>query len=574
MKKITFAGFTGKLRTLATRFPFPVIFISALAVLFFIVINQRDADIPERLWAFIAAGIPVVLMFSLLTENFKNRLLRYGTMLAVVLLFVLFVVLMPEKLQSTHIYQLIAIGASAALACFVISFYRKNDAISFWEFSKTSVVQIIISGVFAQVLMMGLSLAVLSLDELFKINIKDEVYQNLAVICYGLFMPLFFLANIPAGDDKFRNELRNEKFIKILGLYIVLPVLAVYTVILYVYLIQIIANWELPNGWVSWLVTVLALAGFITLMLQYPLRVEKNKVAVFFARYFPLILLPLLVLMTVGIFRRISDYGLTINRAYVLIFNLWLYGISIYLLITQSKYLKYIIFTFAVIAVLASVGPWSVFAVTKRALLNETHELLSEMQYLDKGKLKDEEILKLITVSDDQAVELEEKVSYLALNYGNEVLQEFFVQKIDTLRYPEVYKLMNLKNFVVADIFERSFGFTLKFNAQLLDVGAFSKIIRISIYDYEQEDKNISVKFDSNTNVLKVNLSGKSYELPFDTFLQSLTKFEEKDILTAEQLTFDIADARLIIDNIHFRQDKENSKFILDDFQGWLMIKK
>lgn len=573
MKKLSFTDFTEKLRTLVTRFPFPVIFIAVLAVLFFIVINHRDADVPQRLWAFFATGIPIVLMFSLLTENFKNQLVRYGTILLAILLLLLHVIFMPEKLQTVHIYQLTVIGLSAALACFVISFYRKNDAVSFWEFSKTSVIQIIISGVFAQVLMMGLSLAALALNQLFKIKIEDEVYQNLAVICYGLFMPLFFLANIPAGEDKFKTELRNEKFIKILGLYIVMPVLAVYTIILYVYFIQIIVNWELPNGWVSWLVTVLALAGFITLMLQYAQRTENNKITVFFARYFPLILLPLLVLMSVGIFRRISDYGLTINRAYVLVFNFWLYGISIYLLITQSKYLKYIIYSFVIIAVFVSVGPWSVYAVTKHSLLNETRDLLTGIQYLDNGKMKDIETLKSLNISDKQAEKLEEKVSYLALNYGNSVLQDFFVQKIDTLRYSEVYKLMNLKNIVLADEYEKSFGFSLKYNTELIDVSDYANVVRISNTEYEQQDKNISVLFDNNFNLLKVKIKDSNYEFPLDAFLQSLTKFEENNLLNAEQLTLNIADTRLIFDNINFRQYKPHSKIIVDNFQGWLLIR-
>lgn len=574
MKKLSFADISGKLRVLITRFPVPVILILGLAVLFFVVINWRNVDVPERMWAFFATGIPVMLMFSLLIENFKNLLLRYGTLLVVLLLLLLHVVFLPEKLQTVHIFQLIAIGVSATLACFVISFYKKNDAVSFWEFSKTSVLQIIISGVFAQFLMLGLSLAVLSLNELFKINIKDEVYQNLAVVCYGLFMPLFFLANVPAGEEKFKTELRNEKFIKILGLYILMPVLAIYTAILYVYLIQIIVNWELPNGWVSWLVTVLALAGFITLMLQYPLRVEKQKVAAFFARFFPLILLPLLVLMTVGIFRRLSDYGLTINRAYVLVFNIWLYGISIYLLITQSKYLKYIIYSFSIIAVLISIGPWSVFSITKRTLLNETRELLSSMKYLENEKLKDVETLKSIIITEEQAKKLEEKVSYLALNYGNGVLQDFFLQKIDTLPYPEVYKLMNLKNKVIADIYEKNFSFTLKYNSELIDVSDYSDVIRISNDEYKIHDKNISVIFDNKINLLKVKIKDKNYEFPFDAILQSLSKTNENELMNAEQLTFDTSGARLIFDNIQFMQDTSTSKIKVNNFQGWLFFKK
>ncbi len=573
MKKISFTDFSGKLRRLATRFPFPVIFIAGLAVLFFIVINQPDAVVPQRLWAFFATGIPVALMFSIFTENIKSQFLRYGILSLAILLLALHIIFLPAKLHTVDIFQLIAIGASFALACFVVSFYRKNDAVSFWEFSKTSVLQIIISGVFAQVLMMGLSLAALALDQLFKIKIEVEVYQNLAVICYCLFMPLFFLANIPYGEEKFKTELLNQKFIKILGLYIIFPILAIYTVILYVYFIQIIVNWELPNGWVSWLVTVLALAGFSTLMLQYPLHVEKNKVAVFFSRFFPLILLPLLMLMTVGIFRRISDYGLTINRAYVLVFNIWLYGISIYLLITQSKYLKYIIYSFSIIALIVSIGPWSVYAVTKRTLLNETNELLISMQYLENGKLKIAEKLKNLPVNEKDMQKLDEKVSYLALNYGNGVLQNYFYQNTDTLRYSEVRKLMNLNVDGRDYKSDKNFSFNLKSNTEVIDIKPYSKIVKIRSNFDEKKNNDKVIKYEHEENAIKLKVSDKLYVFPTNAFLQSLSKCDENDMLSTEQLSIEIADAKLLIEFINYREDNSSEKYFVDNFQGWLLIK-
>lgn len=168
---------------------------------------------------------------------------------------------------------------------------------------------------FCQCSFCGLSLAIYSLEVLFKIDISDKVYQNLSVLCYILFAPVYFLSNVPEKAEMFKQDNTFDIFFKILGLYIFLPILALYTLILYVYLVQIIIKWELPNGWVSTLVSILGLGGFLCMFILYPLRLQNdNKFVNILSKYFSVVLMPLLVLMSIGIFRRLSDYGLTINR--------------------------------------------------------------------------------------------------------------------------------------------------------------------------------------------------------------------------------------------------------------------
>ena len=89
-------------------------------------------------------------------------------------------------------------------------------------------------------------------------------------------------------------------------MYIIVPILSLYVLILYVYLITIVVQWQLPDGWVSTLVSVLALGGFLTMAIVYPLAVQKDKLVSWLFRYFPLLLMPLLVLMSVGIARRLN----------------------------------------------------------------------------------------------------------------------------------------------------------------------------------------------------------------------------------------------------------------------------
>ncbi|WP_461252226.1 DUF4153 domain-containing protein, partial [Treponema sp. R8-4-B8] len=118
---------------------------------------------------------------------------------------------------------------------------------------------------------------------------------------------------------------------------------------LYVYLFKIIAAWELPKGLVSWLVSSLACVGFLTTWILYPARMEgKNKTVVYMSRGFGLIMLPLLALMTVGIFRRVDDYGITVLRGYLIVINIWLYGVCVYQFITKARRVKWIIISYAV----------------------------------------------------------------------------------------------------------------------------------------------------------------------------------------------------------------------------------
>ena len=444
MKKFSVQILLQKLQLVALRFPFALFFIIGLAFELFLKINDKNIEIPDRNWAFFSVGIPLTITMALFLEKFQSLILRVGINLLAIIMLLLYCFSLPYKLLPADVSQLGVLGIVFTLSAFVVSYFNKNTDISFWEFSKSSVLQLIISFIFSQVLMLGLSLAILSLKELFKIDVDPKVYGNLAVGCYALFAPIYFLANVPDKTEKYNQEFSFHKFLKILGLYILLPILALYTLILYVYLIQIIVKWELPEGWVSWLVSILALGGFLCMMILYPLRLNpENKLVSIFLKYFPVILLPLLVLMTIGISRRFDDYGLTINRAYVFLLNFWLYGISVYLFFTRSAHLKWVIISFVTIAFISSVGPWSVYNVTRRTMVNEIGQLLNEARLLKNGKVVDNSSFK-IKVNDSLGTKLVTKVEYVCVNFGGGSIQQFYKDTIGHKTPWEIEKTLGI----------------------------------------------------------------------------------------------------------------------------------
>lgn len=564
MKKISLKVWKNKIRLVTLRFPFTLVFVFGLAYYILLAINDKDAHIQQRIWAILGLGIAVSIAVTLFAEEFKSQYTRIGLQLLSIILLGIYVYSLPEKLLPYNFYQLIIIGLVFTLSSFVVSFLKNNNDIPFWEFSKTVILQLIISFFFAQVLMSGLSLAILSLQELFNINIKSEVYGNLAVFCFVIFATIYFLANVPDETEKRNQEFTFNKFIKVLGLYILLPILAIYSLILYVYLAQIIIKWELPNGWVSTLISILAIGGFLCMLILYPLRLEKeNKLVNLFSRYFPLFLLPLLVLMSVGIFRRIDDYGLTINRCYVLILNVWLYGISLYLFITKANHLKWIVISFSVIAFLSTIGPWSVFSITKKSVVNNL-ELSLANAHLSKNGIVKFPVKKDLIVDSILQVKICGNIRYLSEYYGNESIQKFFSRPLKQKLPTEIFKLLKLNENTNANKFDEYISAYLGYKSMKMDVENYKTFVKIIIKDNNDSvymDNDLTIKYDSVNQSIALRNKDKNLSIPLKDkiqYIRNQTLNKNNKEFSENELTISTDAYKLIILSFNGRYKKQN----------------
>jgi hypothetical protein len=585
MKKFSFKVWIEKIQLVAQRFPFTLFFLLGLAFLFFLQINKHGMDIQPHTWTFFSLGIILSLTVSLFSEDFKFILLRGGLNLVGILLLLGYCYTLPAKFLSVNFYQTIALGIVFVLSTFVGSFLKKNNDISFWEFGKKNILQLVITFIFAQVLMLGLSLAVLSLKELFKIDVQHEVYQNLAVVCYAIFAPLYFLTTIPNEIEKRKQEYTFEKFLKILGLYILLPILALYTLILYVYLIQIVIKWELPNGWVSTLVSVLGLGGFLCMLILYPLRLEKeNKIVNFLSKNFPLLLFPLLVLMTIGIFRRLDDYGLTVNRLYVMLLNFWLYGISIYLFISKANHLKWIIISFATILLFSSVGPLSVFSITKHSMIRDVKQLLTDAHLLKNGKVIDNSNA-VIKVDSVKTVQLSAKISYTLETYGQDIIQPFFSDSIQKLSSSDIEKRLGLNEKYLSgnSNFRNStetqyFNASLPFNEASVDIKDYNSYLRIRRENDAEEvykGNDFVVKYHNNTLLIS-KPTDKQYaiSIPLKMQLKKIFNSNKKGTdYTMSELSLTGPGYLLIINNLNGFHTPKSDSITITNLHASLFLK-
>ena len=577
MKKLSLKTGIQKIQEVALRFPFTLFFVTGLAIMFLLQINKHGIEIKPAKWAFFSLGIVLSLSISLFSERFKNTLTTIGLNLSGIILLLIFCFLLPDKFEAVQYYQLISIGITLILSTFFVPFFRKNSDIAFWEFSKSAIIQFIIAFIFAQVLFAGLSLAVLSLKELFKIDIQPKVYQDIAVICYVLFAPIYFLANLKSKDKIHNQEYKFDKFIKILGLYIFLPILALYSLILYVYLAQIIVKWQLPNGWVSMLVSVLGLGGFVSMFILYPLRLEKeNKIANLLSSYFPMLLLPLLVLMSVGIFRRLGDYGMTVNRLYVLILNLWLYGISIYLFLSKASQLKWIMISFSAILLISSVGPWSVYSITRSRMLNEIGQLLDEAKLLKDGKVP-EKAAKTIALTPKLAETLSEDIKYVSNNYGIENLQLYFKNSLKNKSWTDIFTQIGITDLTLKDSFFNAW--IEKKDSPVIDINNYKSFVFIPTFNSEKTEilKNNRIIISQNKLTLQIKLKNQNSSSEFISLKpklkQILQSHKSKSSYTSEEMTINSGNYKLIISSVMGNYYSQNDSIYISNCDAQLFFK-
>jgi hypothetical protein len=126
----------------------------------------------------------------------------------------------------------------------------------------------------------------------------------------------------------------------------------------------------------------------LAVLLVHPIRKHpESKWVVPYARFFYWALYPLIVLISVAIFTRISDYGITENRYLVVAATAWLLGIALYFTLRRTGDIRVIPVSLCIASTLAAFGPWGATGFARRSQLGRLTEILAVEEVMVDGKL-------------------------------------------------------------------------------------------------------------------------------------------------------------------------------------------
>lgn len=424
-------------KTTFLRFPLVITcglacaFLAVLLVDIIQVTNPSYKDNLTHLCATLLLGLPLFFAIRTLYERPDRTVnihpwITYGLSIS---LLVLVYVVFEKNTSQARMIRFFQLSFLFHLLASFSPFVGKKEPNGFWQYNRNLFVQFIFTALYSGVLYLGLAIALISLDVLFNVKLESDIFSKLWFCVMLIFHPWHFLSYVPKNIAKLEQDKTHPKGLRIFTQYLLIPLLSLYILILYAYMLKISIQWNLPHGFIGWMVSALCVLGILNLLLLYPYaKTVQNKWIQTHNRFYNILALPLICMLLVGIGRRISDYGFTVPRYILLAIALWLLGISLYLIFSKVKNIKVIPLSLFVCTFFTCFGPWGAFKVSERNQIKRIHKLMEKNKLSPKDMAKD----NAKSLSSRDRDQLNSISGYLSKIHGSTSIQKIFGPNIAT----------------------------------------------------------------------------------------------------------------------------------------------
>ena len=549
-----------KLKLSFHRFP-ETAFISIMLAVVGIILNREFnfsnyiIDNLEKLIMVLILAVPISTYGKLMYENNNKLKIRiFIDIIAVMLLSVIYFNV-PNPIDSKFMIRFFSLIMSFLLIFSLISYYKKD---SYSIFIIKIIGNFFITFIYSLIMYIGISSMIFTVEKLFELNINNDIYLDIFILISTIFSITYFLARLPENNEKMKATMY-PKVLEKLNFYIIIPLIIIYTLILYSYFIKIIMIKEFPINLLSHLVLWY---GFISVLVLFFINQikDQNKYISIFYKCFPVIFKVPLIMMFLAIFKRIADFSITPPRYYVVVLGIWLLFSMSYIFFSK-KFNSKALPLLAIFLILLSVyGPQSSFTVSKNAQENRFLSLSESFNMIENNK-----IIKNENLSDEEKIEINNFIKYFK-------------------EYSELKNIAILsENFKIEDM-EKVFGFEYKYyyrndyiddnlisyysrvNDSVIDVSEFDYFLHMDFVLSESksiENKDIIVQYDDATNNLTI--INKNIELGIINIENMIKDYHKKnnsnEINSLEEayidFKFEELELRFIIEDINYNENKE-----------------
>ena len=310
------------------RFPITIIlaFLHFITGIYIAEVRSFQSDEFVKVNLLLFGSIFITAMFEMLYEKYfykQNRWLVRGIYSAIT--FVISIIFFVEYLRTNdyyNIYYFTLIPISIVLFLLIPILKKKENK---EKYLQSVFSNFVITGIFVAVLWIGIEIILTTVNYLF-FNSGDSLFFRLTTYSFWFITEVFgaslFLSLLKKPDD----NLENYEFPFIFNLlikFVIIPLIIIYTGVLYIYMMKVLISMHLPKGLISHLVLWYTAFSVAVMILITPFT-QKDKFFENFKKYFPYFSIPLIFASLFAVFQRTYQYGITENRYYVLISIFWL----------------------------------------------------------------------------------------------------------------------------------------------------------------------------------------------------------------------------------------------------------
>ena len=513
------------------RFPITIIlaFIHFITGVYIAEVRSFESDNFIEINLLIFGSIFITAMAEIIWEKYlygKNRWLVRG--IYSVITFVLSIIFYVEYLRTNdyyNIYYFALIPISIILFVLIPILNRENKE----KYLQSEFSDFVITGIFALILSAGIGIVLTTVNYLF-FKSRDFFFFRLTMYSSWFIAEVLgaslFLSLLKKPDD----DLENYEFPSIFNSlikFVIIPLIAIYTAVLYIYMAKTIISMQLPKGLISHLVLWYTAFSVVIMILITPFT-QKDKFFGNFKKYFPYFSIPLIFASLFALFQRIYQYGITEKRYYVLILIFWLLFCMI--LFIRKMNITGIFISLIACVVIAVYTPFSAKSVSNFSQKERLKRML--VKY---GALKNGKISKITQkLADREGNQIHTTIAYISnnstiqkLNFKNEKgevystledlekgldvkesWKDYYVYESEDEEIPEkqkviTYEIRNIENSeVISDTagYDNFISYRKIDNTEPIDQENESEKYKITI-----RNKIITIKSKDGTELAKIN---------------------------------------------------------------------
>lgn len=541
------------------RYPLTAFWLVCLAVVNAVEVEHPFDSYDRWLFTLLVGAIGGVVAEHLYERFLKRERQRWILLLAFGILAVVYYFLLPGTNFGNIVYFLRSLVLIFAL--FIASVWIpsiRNERVYFHQMFLANVKSMVISLLFSLVLTAGVGAIIGAVDQLL-FAVDFRFMTHVANIIWSLFAPLYFLSLLPderkqaaetperisdPQTEKLETPFTVPRFLELLLSYIIIPVVAIYTVILLLYVILNMGS----EFWTDNLLEPLLVSYAVAVTIIYLLSCNvKNKIVAFFQKVFPKVMLLIVLFQTIASVLKIQQMGITHGRYYVILFGVFaIFSAFVFSFFPPSKN-GWIAVVLLVLSFISITPPMDAFTVARNS---QSH--LLERTLLKNKMVENREVIPKKEIPVEDKVKITRSVIYL---YDMDAMEQ---AKYLPKTFQPYYQM------------ERTFGFPLTYSTAeetgqrgrtaffewdhhtVVSVDSADYLIRFYLSPSEEELEPIQIQEESGeTYVVKTEYTNPYYRTDLldeegdvvlsleleELFQQAFQAAEEKASLSQEDMS-------------------------------------
>ena len=562
------------------RFPLTTVFLLAAAI-----INAYDISTEKTISKYLltfVVGAFLSAVAQVAYERYFNKFSTRIVLMGVVILLTAgyYLIIMQAPSLSLEIEIRTAVALFGLLIAFMWVPVIKSK-ISFNSSFMISFKSLFNSLFFSGVIFAGISIILTAINP-FIFTFDHTAYPHTVNFVFIIFAPMYFLSLIPIFPGVKNNSKNQEKmnlqkesidesahcprFLEVLISYILIPLIAVFTLILVIYIIKNIGG----EFWTDNLLEPMLVSYAITVILVYILASEiENKFTAFFRKVFPKVLVPIVLFQITSSILSLADTGVTHTRYYVILFGLFaaVSGILLsFLPVRKNGVIAALLIVFAAISI---VPPVDAFTVSRSSQTNTLKNVLEQNNMLENNKILPNE-----SISNKDKHTITNAINYLGrMEYTKKIAwlpDDFnaYEDFSDTFGFKEYQDPDNYNQGVYLSI-EQFTPINIKGYDTFVqtDIYMSDQNRKETIFDIEKDGKKYTLLRDFKEDQMDLTLMGENQELIRFKTQEIYDKFYHynsmKSLISVEEATFtkenDNVKMTIVVQNLGI--DKTNEKY-------------